>query len=250
MKISACLIACNEELNLPRCLASVGPVVDEIIVVDSGSTDKTQKIASTYNARFISKDWSGYVAQKNFALDQAVHPWILSIDADEELSPELADSIRRLREHPPADPPSGYLFSRLVSYRGRWIRHGDWYPDFLVRLFQKKWGHFAGGQVHERLQIEGETKKLDGFLHHYTYLDRVDREARIARYAELWAASAHEQGICAQPWTPAVHAIARFIRGSLVRGGFLDGPIGFEIACGNAREVYLKYHHLRKLNGQ
>lgn len=250
MKISACLITCNEEANLPRCLESVRDIVDEIIVVDSGSVDKTEKVATWFNARFIRKNWSGYVAQKNFALFQATHPWVLSIDADEELSPELIASVRELRDKTNASPPAGYLVSRLVSYKNRWIRHGDWFPDLLVRLFQKNRGRFAGGRVHERLEISGAIEKLNGFLHHYTYRDRADREARIAHYAELWAASAHEAGRRAAPGASVTHALVRFLRGYVLKAGFLDGPIGWEIASGNAKEVYLKYRNLSKLNGQ
>jgi len=251
MKISACLITLNEERNLPRCLSSVAPLVDEILVVDSGSGDATRAIAEKFGARVVLQDWLGYVGQKNFALDHALHSWVLSIDADEEISPELAVSIARVKADPAADmpgAPNGYEVSRIVFYRGRWIRHGDWYPDRLVRLFRRAEGRFSGGRVHEKLELRGEHPILPGHLHHFTYEDTSDRNDRCARYAALWVQSAHEQHRRAHAWSGPVHALARFGKGFLLKGGFLDGAIGWDIAAGNAREVWLKYHLLWKIN--
>ncbi len=251
MKISACLITLNEERNLPRCLESVAPLADEIIVVDSGSADATAEIARRFGARFIRQEWLGYVGQKNFALGLAAHPWALSLDADEEISPELADAIARVKGDPAAESPgapNGYEVSRLVHYRGRWIRHGDWYPDRLVRLFRREEARFTGGRVHEKLELPGEHPLLPGHLHHYTYAGPDDRAARCALYAGLWAQSAHEQGRRAHPWSPALHGLARFFKGYLLKGGLLDGPAGWDVAAGNARETWLKYRRLLELN--
>lgn len=251
MKISACLIVCNEEKNLARCLASVAPIVDEIVVVDSGSTDRTLEIARSFHARIVSQPWLGYVAQKNFALDQATHDWVLSIDADEELSPDLADSIRKIRaERDGAGEPNGYQVSRLVFYRGKWIRHGDWYPDRLVRLFRRADARFTGGRVHEKLEIAGHHPVLPGDLHHFTYTDPADRKARCATYAALWAQTALEKKRKTWPGIGAAHAALRFVRGYLFKQGFLDGAVGLDVAWGNAREVWLKYHLLRELQSR
>ena len=250
MKISACLIVCNEEKNLPRCLASIVPVVDEIVVIDSGSTDSTVALAQSFGARVITQSWLGYVGQKNFALDQASHPWVLSIDADEELSPEFAAAITKLRNDPAADAPgapNGYTVSRLVFYRGKWIRHGDWYPDRLVRLFRCADARFTGGRVHEKLEIAGEHPILPGDIFHYTYTDADDRARRCANYARLWALTAFEKKRHTWPGIGASHAALRFVRGFIFKGGFLDGVVGFDIAWGNAREVWLKYHLLREM---
>jgi len=250
MKISACIITLNEERNLPRCLKSVAPLADEILVVDSGSTDATLDIAAKFGARVVGQDWLGYVGQKNFALDNASHSWVLSIDADEEISPELATAIERIKNDIPADAPgapNGYQFSRIVFYRGRWIRHGDWYPDRLVRLFRRTEARFAGGHVHEKLELRGGHPILPGHLHHFTYEDASDRADRCARYAALWAQSAHEQHRRAHAWSPPLHALARWGKGFLLKGGFLDGAIGWDIATGNAREVWLKYQLLWKI---
>jgi len=251
MKISTCIITLNEERNLTRCLESVAPLVDEILVVDSGSTDATLDIAGKFGARVLQQDWLGYVGQKNFALDHATHSWVLSIDADEEISPELAASIARLKTDPTADTPgapNGYEVSRIVFYRGRWIRHGDWYPDRLVRLFRRTEARFSGGRVHEKLELRGEHPILPGHLHHFTYENASDRADRCARYAALWAQSAREERRRAHVWSGLLHALARFTKGYVLKGGFLDGAIGWDIAAGNAREVWLKYHLLWKLN--
>jgi glycosyltransferase involved in cell wall biosynthesis len=251
MKISACIITLNEERNLTRCLKSVAPLVDEILVIDSGSTDATLDIAGKFGARVLHQDWLGYVSQKNFALDHAAHSWVLSIDADEEISPELAASIARLKANPAANSPgapNGYEVSRIVFYRGRWIRHGDWYPDRLVRLFRRTEARFSGGRVHEKLELRGEHPILPGHLHHFTYENASDRADRCARYAALWAQSAHEQRRRAHIWTGPLHALARCGKGFLLKRGFLDGAVGWDIAAGNAREVWLKYHLLWKLN--
>ena len=250
MKISACLIVCNEEKNLPRCLASIVPVVDEIVVIDSGSTDSTVALAQSFGARVITQSWLGYVGQKNFALDQASHPWVLSIDADEELSPEFAAAITRLRQDPAADAPgapNGYTVSRLVFYRGKWIRHGDWYPDRLVRLFRRADARFTGGRVHEKLEIAGVHPILPGDLFHYTYTDADDRARRCANYAKLWAQTAFEKRRHTWPGIGICHAALRFVRGFIFKRGFLDGAVGFDIARGNAREVWLKYRLLREM---
>jgi glycosyltransferase involved in cell wall biosynthesis len=251
MKISACLITLNEERNLPRCLASVAPLVDEVVVVDSASTDGTAAVAEQFGARVVQKEWLGYVGQKNFAIAQAAHPWVLSIDADEEISPELAAAIRRVKDDPAADSPgapAGYEISRLVFYRNKWIRHGDWYPDRLVRLFRRDRARFTGGRVHEKLELDGEFLTLPGHLHHYTYANAADRTARCAKYARLWAETAHEERRAAGPLSAPLHAVARFLKGYVLKRGFLDGAVGWDIAMGNAREVWLKYALLRELN--
>jgi glycosyltransferase involved in cell wall biosynthesis len=248
MKISACLITLNEERNLPRCLTSVAPLVDEILVVDSGSTDATVAIAEKFGARVIHQDWLGYVGQKNFALAQATHPWVLSIDADEEISPELADAIRLVKEDGGGDAIKGYVFSRLVFYRGQWVRHGDWYPDRLVRLFRRDAARFTGGRVHEKLELPGEHPILPGHLHHFTYENATDRAERCAHYAKLWAQTAHEVHRNPGPYSGPLHAFARFAKGYILKLGFLDGAVGWDVAMGNAREVALKYELLRELN--
>ncbi len=249
MKFSVCLITFNEELNLGRCLASVVRFADEVVVVDSGSTDRTQEIATTAGARVISQPWLGYVGQKNFAIDRATHGWIFSIDADEEVSPRLSAEIEELKSRSGEVSPrcSGFRMPRCVLYEGRWIRHGDWYPDRLVRLFRKERARFAGGKVHERLELSGEIRDLRHELYHYSFRDRADHWQRCLDYARLWAESAFEAGKRAGGWAGPSHAAFRWVRGYLFRGGFLDGAQGWHIARMSAAEVKLKYELLRKM---
>ena len=248
MKLSFCLITLNEAANLRRCLQSCADLADEIVIVDSGSTDGTEGIAREFGARWHHQDWLGYVGQKNRALALAQHEWVFSLDADEELSPELRAEIRRLRETGPAEQVSGYSLPRCVFYEGRWIRHGDWYPDRLVRLFQRKQAQFAGGKVHERLEVRGPVQALAGELFHYSFRDGADHAARSQKYARLWAEMKAEAGRRAGPLDPWLHASLRWLRGYVLRRGFLDGKQGWHIANRSAHEVALKYRRLRELN--
>jgi UDP-glucose:(heptosyl)LPS alpha-1,3-glucosyltransferase len=248
MKLSFCLITLNEEANLRRCLQSCAGLADEFVIVDSGSTDGTEAIAREFGARWQTQDWLGYVGQKNLALSLAQHEWVFSLDADEELSPALRAEIQQLRESGPADGVSGYRLPRCVFYEGRWIRHGDWYPDRLVRLFRRSQAQFAGGKVHERLEVRGPVASLDGELFHYSFRDRADHEARGQKYARLWAEMRAEAGRRAGPLDAWLHAATRWLRGYVLRRGFLDGRQGWQIAALSAREVALKYRLLRELS--
>lgn len=247
MKISFCLITLNEEANLRRCLKSCADLADEIVVVDSGSTDDTQAIAAEFGARVVHQDWLGYVAQKNLVLSLARNEWVFSIDADEELSEDLREEIQLLREVVPAENCSGFSMPRCVLYEGRWIRHGDWYPDRLVRLFRRSRARFAGGRVHERLELDGRVVPLRGEIHHYSFRDADDHWARCQKYARLWAETKHEAGVTAHAWSGYGHAFFRWLRGYVLRRGFLDGRQGRQIASFCAREVLLKYQLLASM---
>jgi glycosyltransferase involved in cell wall biosynthesis len=249
MKISACIITLNEEANLPRCLNSLRDLVDEIVIVDSGSTDRTPFIATDFNARFIKHEWEGYVGQKNFALSKCSYSWVLSVDADEEISPALHAEIKKIHEgpEPASQAPSGYQLPRVVFYEGQWIRFGDWYPDLLVRLFDKRQAKFAGGKVHERLEITGPLETLSGELHHYTYKNLADQKARIEHYSTLWAETAQAEGKKANFLSPYTHALWRLFRSLFLKGAIQGGSLGFQIARLNAYEVFLKYKKLSQL---
>ena len=248
MRISFCLITLNEEQNLPRCLKSCAGLADEIVVLDSGSRDGTEKIARQFGARFERQHWLGFVGQKNKALSLASHPWVFSLDADEELSPGLGDEIKLLKEIEPADDRGGFSVPRCVLYQGRWIRHGDWYPDRLVRLFRRDRAKFAGGKVHERLEVEGRIVPLHGELYHHSFKDAADHWTRCQTYARLWAETQHEAGRNTNMVAPYLHALFRWFRGYMLRRGFLDGKQGWRIAMFCARETLLKYQLLRRIN--
>lgn len=248
MKISFCLITLNEESNLPRCLESLKDLASEIVVVDSGSTDATAAVATDFGARFFEQEWLGYVGQKNKALSLAKNDWVFSIDADEVLSPDLRDEVQALKYDGPKDDVVGYDMPRCVCYEGQWIRHGDWYPDRLVRLFRKGAGAFAGGKVHERLEISGRIESLAGDLFHYSFRDAADHWSRCEKYARLWAETQFDQGRKVGPLTPHSRAMFRWFRGYILKHGFLDGGLGLRIANYCAGEVYLKYKLLRRMN--
>jgi len=248
LKISFCLITLNEEENLPRCLRSCAALADEILIVDSGSTDGTARIAAEFGARFVHQDWLGYVGQKNKVLSLAQHEWGFSLDADEELSPALCHEILALKQAAPVDNISGFSMPRCVLYEGRWIRHGDWYPDRLTRLFRRECVKFVGGRVHERLEISGGVTPLCGDLHHHSFRDAADHRARGERYAKLWAQDKHDAGKTAGVFTPFLHGAFRWFRGYVLKRGFLDGAQGWRIANISASEVALKYRLLRELN--
>ena len=248
MNISFCLITLNEAANLRRCLQSCAGLADDIVIVDSGSTDGTQEIAREFGARFEHQDWLGYVGQKNQALARAVHPWVFSLDADEQLSPELRAEVQRLKAIEPPVGTHGFSLPRCVLYEGRWIRHGDWYPDRLVRLFRRDQAKFAGGKVHERLEVSGVISALRGELYHHSFKDAADHWARCQKYARLWAETKFEAGKTTGALAPFTHAAFRWFRGYVLKRGFLDGSQGWRIASFCAREVYLKYQLLRAMN--
>jgi glycosyltransferase involved in cell wall biosynthesis len=247
MPLAACIITKNEEANLPRCLASLRGVVDEIVVVDSGSIDQTRTIAEAAGARWLVNPWQGYVAQKNFALSQTFADWVLLIDADEELSPRLREVLLRFKASPATPPVNGLRFSRVVFYQGQWIRFGDWYPDRLVRVIRRGHAQFTGGAVHERLEVKGKIQDVPGELHHYSFHSEEDYLKRMDHYSDLWASQAKKDGKKAYPWTPWLRSSVRLLRSYLLKGGWQGGPLGRRLAQLQAREVRLKYAKLRTL---
>lgn len=247
MKLSFILITLNEADNLRRCLESTQGMANEIVVVDSGSTDGTESIAREFGAVWRHQDWLGYVGQKNLALSLAQNEWIFSLDADEELSPRLRDEVRQIKSAGAGLGLAGYSVPRCVFYEGRWIRHGDWYPDRLVRLFRRDLARFAGGKVHERLELYGQTAELHGDLFHFSFRNQIDHIARAQKYARLWAESKHEAGRTSGPLAPWSHSAFRWLRSYVLRAGFLDGSQGWKIARIAAREVFWKYSKLREL---
>jgi len=248
MEISVCIITLNEERNLRRCLESCVPLADEIVVLDSGSTDGTEAVAREFGARWIVREWPGFVQQKNSVIQMASHDWVLSLDADEAISPALMRVLKRLKQEGVPAEVGGYSIPRCVYYEGKWIRHGDWYPDRLVRLFCRERATFAGGRVHERLELDGKVRGLKGDIEHYSFTDSGDHWARCQKYAWLWAEDACDAGKSVGILTPWLHGGFRWLRGYVLRAGFLDGRQGWRIATLSAREVYLKYRLLRQLN--
>ena len=243
-RLSACLITLNEERNLPRALQSLDGVADEIVVVDSGSTDGTPRIAQEHGALFFARAWTNYSDQKNFAAERASHPWILSLDADEELSAELRNSLLEWKKGEPKFPV--YEFARRTSYLGAWINHSGWYPNFQRRLYRRDLASFSG-IVHEGLRFEGKAGRLSGNLFHYTVESFAEHEEKVERYAALAAQQMYAAGRrnwrggkwFAVPWT--------WFQNFVLRGAILDGSRGAKIARMAARSVRRRYEKLGEL---
>jgi glycosyltransferase involved in cell wall biosynthesis len=245
-KISACITAGNEERNIRRCLDSI-KWCDEIIVVDSFSADKTAEICREYTDLVYHHRWLGYIGQKNLIKDLASHPWILFIDADEEVSPGLKQEILDAFEQRRSDDAAGYLFPRMVWYMNRWIRHGDWYPDAKLRLFRKEKGTCGGREPHDRTTVDGPVKRMRNPLYHYTYTDIADHTATLNRFSNITAEGWYNENKPFRRRDLIFRPPIRFLRGYLIRGGFMDGLPGFIIAALTAYGVFVKYATLWEL---
>ena len=238
MKISATVITLNEEENLAAALESL-TFADEIIVVDSESTDRTVEIARRFTDNVITQKFLGYAAQKNIAAEQASHDWVFNLDADERISPELAREIEALKK---ADAVSiaAYEMPRKVFYLGRWIRHAGWYPDYKVRLYNRKQAAWQGDYVHESVKTDGQVAKLRGDLLHYTVRSASEHHLRIDGYTTLSAQEAFARGKRASFASIALAPLATFIKTYIFKLGFLDGIPGLAIAYFAAQYVFLK----------
>jgi len=242
--IAAILITLNEADRLPRALASVA-WADQIVVVDSGSEDGTVEIARHAGARVCIHPWAGYSAQKEYALTLVEHPWVLWVDADEEVSPALRASIEGVldRSDEGDDAPSAYAVNRRTHYLGRFIRFGGWYPDRKVRLFRRDRARFDGRLVHEGVVIDGRVGFLPGDLWHYSYRDLRHHVRKTEQLAELWAAPLRGRRVSAAALL--LHPLAKGLKSYLLRGGFLEGWRGCLIAGMGCYSVWLKYALLK-----
>ena len=241
MNISATIITLNEESNIKAACESLA-WADEIVVVDSDSTDATRQIAEACGARVITNPWPGFGAQKQFAVDQTKHVWIFSLDADERVSDELKRSIDSLRQK--ADLADGYEIARRTFYQGRWIRGGGWYPDRQLRLFKKSKGHWKQRHIHESVTMDPGTRveKLKGDLLHYTSQNAAHHHRVIGeRYAPLAARQMFEEGRRTSVLGVASAGPAAFIRSLILKGGLRDGFAGFTIASFAAHHAFLKH---------
>ncbi len=242
--ISATLITFNEEINIGEALQSVA-WADEIVVVDGGSTDGTLDICRKHGARIFHRDWTGYVDQKSFAVERALHDWIFSLDADERPSAVLRDEIKILRREGFAH--AGYKIPRVAFFMGRWIRHGDWYPDHQLRLFDRNRGRWQGGRVHESVRTEGVPGYLKGEILHFTYRSLSDYLRRLETYSALAAADYSQKGKTSGGTTLLANPFITFAKAYLLKRGFLDGVPGLMVAIMGAVSVYFKYAKLYEL---
>ncbi len=245
-KLSAVIITFNEERNIARCLDSLQGVVDEIIIVDSFSTDTTQEIATKYNAVFIQHAFEGHIQQKNFALSQASNDFVISLDADEALSETLRNSILKVKKGQISD---GYSMNRLSNYCGHWIRHGSWYPDKKLRLFDRRKVQWAGFNPHDKAEaIEGSVlNHLDGDILHYTYYTIEEHVRKLDYFSTIAAKAYFEKNKQAGWFDLAIRPGFAFFRDFILRAGFLDGYYGWVIARFTAHYTMQKYVKLRFL---
>jgi glycosyltransferase involved in cell wall biosynthesis len=234
--ITATIITRNEEQRIAAAIASLS-CCDEVLVVDSGSTDRTREIAERCGARVIVRDWDGYSNQKNFAAGIARHEWILSVDADERLSVELANEITRWKLS--AEGAAGSM-PRRAFYFGAWIRHSGWYPDRKIRLYDRRRGLWTGDFVHEALKVDGPVFGFTADLLHFPYRDWTDHLARIDRYTLLAAMAARKSGRRGNILRLLFGPPLSFLKTFVVRAGFMDGWRGLLIAAAGARYVFLR----------
>jgi glycosyltransferase involved in cell wall biosynthesis len=243
MKISATIITFNEQSNIKAACESVA-WADEVVVVDSNSTDQTRELAEACGARVITNAWPGFGAQKQFAVEQAKHEWIFSLDADERVSDELRNSIQSLRSANESDLADGYEIARRTYYQQRWIRGGGWYPDRQLRLFKKTKGRWKERHIHESVMMNPGARvgKLAGDLLHYTSQNAAHHHRMIGeRYAPLAALQMFEDGRRTSVLGVASAGPAAFIRSLILKGGLRDGFAGFTIASFAAHHAFLKH---------
>jgi glycosyltransferase involved in cell wall biosynthesis len=246
LKLSVVVITLNEEKNIARCLESVKDIADEIVIVDSFSTDRTEEICQAYKARFIKHEFKGHIEQKNWAIEQATHLHVLSLDADEELSERLKKSILEVKGNWKYD---GYYFNRLTNYCGKWIRHTSWYPARKLRLWDKSKGKWGGVNPHDKFKLEkGATKKfLKGDLLHYSYYSINEHVAQINNFSTIVANAYFKDNKRASYFNIVFHPVWRLFRDYVIKLGFLDGFYGLVVSVNSAHETFLKYIKLRNL---
>ena len=252
MKITAAIITLNEAGNISEAIDSV-EWADEILVVDSESTDATRELAERRGARVIVNPWPGFSKQKQFAADSASNDWIFSLDADERVSAELRSSIDELRAKDATRPADGFRVARRAYYMGRWIRGGGWYPDFQLRLFNRRSGHWGDRIIHESVVMKegARVETLRGDLLHYSMSDPSHHRRMIdERYAPLGAAQMHRDGKRTSPLQIAVAGPLAFLRSFVLKGGFRDGQAGYTIACLAAHHATLKHSLLNDLQNR
>ena len=246
MQVSAVIITYNEEVNIERCLDSLQGIADEIIVVDSFSTDKTEELCKRFNVQFIRHKFEGHVEQKNWAWQQAKFEFVLSLDADEALDEVLKSSILEVKKNATS---STYKMNRLTNYCGTWIKHGSWYPDTKLRLAKKDSVVWAGDNPHDKLTPIGKEKTvhLKGDILHYSYYTISQHIAQQEKFSSIASQAMYNRGKKAPLYKLILNPAASVIKDIIIRKGYLDGKSGFTVAKISAKSVYWKYKKLRDL---
>lgn len=243
--LSVVIITFNEERNIGRCLASVKDLAEDVVVVDSFSTDRTAAITQEHGARFVQHAFAGHIEQKNWAITQARHPFVLSLDADEAIDDALRVSIIKAKQ----GDADGYSMNRLTNYCGTWIRHGGWYPDVKLRLWDSRKGRWTGINPHDRFELDPSTRMehLAGDILHYSYYTVADHYKQVDYFTSIAAKALVEGGKGAGSVKLWLSPIAKFLGSYVLQLGFMDGRAGFTIARISAYATWLKYAKLRSL---
>lgn len=245
IKLSVAIITFNEEKNIDRCLSSVQVVADEIVVVDSYSTDHTKEICLKYGVKFIEHKFDGHIEQKNWAITQVSNPYVLSLDADEALTPELAKQIQFIKNNWEFD---GYTFNRLTNYCGKWIKHCGWYPDVKLRLFDSRKGVWKGANPHDKYELETKNiKHINYDILHYSYYTIKEHIKQLEYFADISAKSAFKIGKKSNTFKIFYKSWSKFLRNYILKLGILDGYYGYVICKNTAKETTIKYTKLREL---
>ena len=246
--ISGVIISYNEEANIERCIRSMQGVVDEVLLVDSHSTDNTAKLALSLGARVIKQEFLGYIAQKDFAMRNAKYDWVLSLDADEALSEELKQSLNQINVL--SLQFSGYIMNRRNWYCEKWIKYAGWYPDRKLRLWNKRYGKWGGVDPHDKVLLDHDqqSSRLNGDILHYTYMSIKDHLAQTRKFAKVSSLAMHKSGLKASYLNVILSPLARFIRDYIIKLGILEGRLGLSLCIINAYGVYLKYNTLKSIS--
>lgn len=240
------MLVLNEEDRLPRSLPPLAGFA-EIVVLDSGSSDRSPELCREHGCRVVEAAWEGFGAMRQRLFSLAKEPWVLWLDADEVVTEELLEELEALfGEGGEGDLMDAYEINRMVSFGGRWVRHGDWFPDWNIRLFRSGVWSIEPRAVHEEIEIDGRVGRLEGLLEHHTYRSWEDQRARSERYARLWAEEQAKRGRRANALSGPFHAVWKFFRGYFLKRGCCDGRLGLRVAWVNAREVWWKYEILRR----
>lgn len=250
LPLSAVIITYNEQKNIARCIDSLQGIVDDIVVIDSFSTDETEKICKTKGVRFIQHLFEGHIEQKNWAITQAQFPHVLSLDADESLDETLKKSILEIKNNWHCD---GYYMNRLNNYCGKWIYHGGWYPDRKLRLWNTQKGKWGGENPHDKYELFDGDKKagyLQGNILHYSFYTIEQHQRQVNYFTDIASKAMYKRGKRATVFNLIFNPFIKFIRDYFLKFGFLDGYYGFAIAKISAKATYLKYAKLKNLSGK
>lgn len=248
-QISVVIITFNEEKNIARCLDSVKEVADDIVIVDSFSTDRTEAICKERGARFVQHKFEGHIEQKNWAITQAKYPYVLSLDADEALDETLKKSIIEVKSSWTCD---GYTMNRLTNYCGQWIKHCGWYPDTKLRLWDSRKGSWGGINPHDKYEMDKDAKidHLKGDILHYSYYTLDDHYKQVNYFTDISSKALYRMGKNASWGKLVISPVIKFVRDYFIKLGILDGYYGFVISRISAYATYLKYKKLRNLHAQ